>query len=221
MKYSVRDLISKMEEEEKLAEITQGLLTDSAIVDKVSRNLLSSSSSRTRRVMDWNAEIRDKKKRDIVRNSVRVALVNFLKDAQVDVLHVLQELCSRNKLDRSAKSLVAMMMQKVGVDDRAKEYWIQYFGDYGKLLVEDVKNLFKKKRIAVKDCIRLAEWYGRNYGWTCVASDVLTKVSAIAVKDAIEKIAVDDAAKKYWISYWKDYGEKLVAEYKDLKKDRR
>lgn len=218
--YTVKDLIAKIEEEEKVAEITQGLLADSVILDKVSKQLLRSSLVPDKKILDWNVELREKKKRDLVRNSVKVALVNFLKEANVSLLDIFEEL-AQYKMDRSAHSLVSMLIQKLGVDDDAKKYWIQYFGEYGKLLVEEIKELFKKKKIAVKDCVHLAEWYGRNYGWSCVASTVLTKVSTNVVKGAVEKIAVDDAAKKYWIQYWKDYGEKLVTEYKDLKKSRR
>jgi len=101
--------------------------------------------------------------------------------------------------DRSIKSL-EMMLAKKAVDSSAKDYWEQYFGDYGKMLTREVSEIMKSKKASVGQLFHLVDYYKRNFGKEAKAVNALEDV-------IVEKFSGADDAKK------KTAGRFVVNEY--------
>lgn len=97
------------------------------------------------------------------------------KNAQVSVIDIVEAMGGGIVSDRSIKALI-QKIERVAVDDTAKKYWIDYMGDYGKLLTRDFVEVMKGQKVKVGKIIDWIEWFERSYGKNCIAVKVLSEV---------------------------------------------
>lgn len=65
--------------------------------------------------------------------------------------------------DASIKVL-AQLLSRAAVDEVAKAYWRDYFGEYGVQMTRDVREMRKSSGVKVGALLKQKEWLERNYG---------------------------------------------------------
>lgn len=275
--FKTSDLMAKVDYEKVVEEVAGRLFFDPDIRKEVKRNILRKGmdsvdvvNGRKKVFREW---VNDVIVNDVAKKIGRDLMKSIIENVEVSVDDVLKVAdMYGDEGDRSVEALKVFLIKKIGVDEKAKEYWIKYMGDYGKMLVEDYKEKAKRVKLACKDLILLRDFFERNFGGGCRAGEVLkvamgygvgkslyglekeselsklvgsdgsndsvyisidviddvisrkgsvTDRSGEVVREVLRNVvknAVDEKAKKYWIKYLGEYGEKLVREYKDLLK---
>lgn len=264
-----KDLVKEVDYDKITKDLASNLLLKRDFHKQVKANLLKKFKHDEKlEFRDWTQNVVLK---DMLRKAGRQILDNIINNTKISIEDLLKVASMYNGNDKSVQALELFLIKKLGVDEKAKEYWIKYWGDYGRALTEDYKDKMKKIKLGYSELIKVAEFFKRNFGEQSEAVEVIKTalgysigkalygientsdefymekegdeedyISLDVVHDVIKnagkdssgklvrevfvniiKNAVDEKAKKYWIKYLGDYGEKLTRSYKDILKRRK
>lgn len=99
----------------------------------------------------------------------------LLDTEEISVADLIVAIASVKDDDRSVNALVAMI-EKEALDDNARKYWSDYYGDYGKMLSREFAQVLNDSKIKRGFLQDKQEWFGRVYGWKSAAVKALTTV---------------------------------------------
>lgn len=78
----------------------------------------------------------------------------------------------RVNADRSVNAFI-QVMEKIAVDDVAKKYWRDYYGEYGVALTQEFSEMLKNSGVKVGSLVKWREWFERTYGIKSAAVKVI------------------------------------------------
>ncbi len=89
----------------------------------------------------------------------------------IDTGQIIKEI-EKIPFDRSSRVLTHVF-SKLAVDEVAKAYWRDYFGEYGKELTREIS----KSAMKVSDLIEWREWFERSYGIKSAAVKIIDNIT--------------------------------------------